>query len=110
MLFAETRLAAGAQVELLLALPFERFIVRSVAEPGTDWETRFRAVARQSIVRQLDLEGLDDHTRAHPFGVLNAWLIEEAVAMASPHSPRILLLWDGHPSLLGSRRFRATCP
>jgi hypothetical protein len=98
LLFAEACLAAGARVELLLALPFEQFIARSVAEPSTDWEARFRVVACQSIVRELDLDGADDHTRAHPFGVLNAWLIEEAVALASPAPPRILVVWDGRPS------------
>lgn len=98
VLFAEACLAAGAEVELLLALSIEEFIDRSVALPGTDWEDRFRAVARQSIVRQLDLNGHDGETRAHPFGEFNAWLIEESLALAFPRSPRILVLWDGLPA------------
>ena len=98
VIFAEACLAVGAQVELLLALPLREFIARSVAEHGTDWEDRFRAVARRSTIRQLDLEDANDHTRAHPFGVLNAWLLDEAVTRAAPNSPHILVLWDGYPS------------
>lgn len=101
LLFAEACLASGAAVELLLALPVEEFITRSVAAPGTEWEERFRAVARQSTLRQLDLSNHNDNTRAHPFAMFNAWLIEEAVALAFPDRPRILVLWDGRPSVFG---------
>jgi hypothetical protein len=101
LLFAEACLAIGAAVELLLALPIEEFIGRSVAVPGTNWERRFRAAARRSTVRQLDLNHHDKETRAHPFGEFNAWLIEEAVARAFPDRPRVLVVWDGRPSESG---------
>lgn len=98
LLFAEASLTAGAEVELLLALPVEQFIARSVAAPGTDWEERFRAVLRQSDVRVLSLDAVDAYTRAHPFGVFNGWLLDEASALAAPNLPRLLVLWDGIPS------------
>lgn len=98
LLFAEACLMAGADVILLLALPVDAFIARSVAVPGTDWEERFRAVLRKSDVRLLSLDGADDETRAHPFGFFNQWLIDEAIALAAPSSPRLLVLWDGTPS------------
>ena len=101
LLFAEACLAIGAVVELLLALPIEEFIKRSVAVPGTNWERRFHAAARQSTVRQLDLNHHDEDACAHPFGEFNAWLIEEAIARAFPDRPRVLVLWDGRPSESG---------
>jgi len=101
LLFAEACLAIGAVVELLLALPIEEFIKRSVAVPGTNWERRFHAAARQSTVRQLDLNHHDEDACAHPFGEFNAWLIEEAIARAFPDRPRMLVLWDGRPSESG---------
>lgn len=101
LLFAEACLVADAKVELLLALPYEEFIARSVAEPDTDWEARFRAVAHRSRVRVIDLKNSDESTPTSPFGLLNQRLLEEAIALAAPDQPKILVLWDSIPSESG---------
>lgn len=98
LLFAEACLRTRAQVILLLALPIEAFIERSVRLPGTTWESRFHTMASQSTVSIVDEQPLCISRETNPFARCNDCLITMAVELSRPREPFVLLLWDGHPS------------
>lgn len=101
LLFAEACLRANAHVLLLLALPMDEFIERSVRIPGTAWETRFRAVANKSIILAVDQQAICASTEKNPFARCNDCLITLSVALAAPREPLVLLVWDRKPSKPG---------
>jgi hypothetical protein len=98
LLAAEAALARGAAVALLLALPAEEFLDRSVRlEPGAadEWEERFRTVLERSDVRVQDdklgpLAGGENR-----FARNNQWCLAFARAAAPAGGLRALLVWNG---------------
>lgn len=94
ILFAELCLARGANLRLLIALPEEEFLARSVRLDGGDWERRyFRLRERCETWVQHErlgpaLEGIS------PFARNNLWVIETGEAEAPPERLFALLVWD----------------
>lgn len=98
ILAAEAALERGAAVALLLALPVEEFLDRSIrlerGVPDT-WERRFRALLERAEVRiQEDELGppAEDENR---FARNNRWTFEYARARAGGKPLLGLLVWDG---------------
>jgi hypothetical protein len=85
---AEAARARGAALRLVLALPPDEFVARSVALPGTDWERRFRALLAEADVEVID--GPDDDG---VFARTNTRII--AVARAIDDRPHAVVVWDG---------------
>jgi hypothetical protein len=98
LLFAEACLKQGADLRLMMALPVEEFIDRSVRQPGTAWEARFRALLPRSELGFFP-EPFEPGPggRSH-FARFNDWLIAEAEKESEPGEPLVLLLWDGQPN------------
>jgi hypothetical protein len=94
VLFAETCLALGARVRLLLPMSVEAFVKRSVEGEG-DWERRFRALLDLADVRTQD-DGINVGPAESPFVQGNTELLIAAQVAAAPGIPSVLLLWDGH--------------
>lgn len=93
LIVSEQARALGARIVMSLAEPPDRFVVRSVALPGTDWAARFDAIRRDADVHVLPDEravGTSVHADT------NAWMIDEARARATEAlDPRVVIVWDG---------------
>jgi patatin-like phospholipase/acyl hydrolase len=101
IIIAELAMARGATVWLLLPLPLEEFIARSVRLEGSDWEQRFLRLHQASEV-------WFQHDELSPGGDVftrnNSWMLDTAVA-AAPELPAegtkaagkelfLLAVWD----------------
>lgn len=98
ILFAELCLARGARVRLLIALPEEEFLERSVRLDGGSWEGRYR-----ELRRRCETWFAHEHLGPVPEGISpfernNLWLIETAEAEAPPDRLHALLVWDERPT------------
>lgn len=98
ILFAEECVARGARMVLLIALPEEEFLERSVRLPHSDWESRYRALQAKCETRFQHKEWYDRHPGLDVFSRNNLWCIEMAVALVRPEAIRALLVWDGQPT------------
>ena len=93
LLAAEVALEQGANVTLLLALPPEHFIERSVrigSNDGGAWTERFHRVASRSRLGMPEASAVNED----PFERCNRWLLESAL-QANEDFVRVLLVWDG---------------
>lgn len=101
IIIAELAMLRGATVRLLLALPLEEFIARSVRSHGSDWEQRFLRLHETCQVR-FQYEELGSGSDV--FLRNNNWMLDMAVAEA-PELPAegnqpagkelfVLVVWD----------------
>ena len=80
-------MACGAAVQLVLAMPPDEF-KPTVALPGTDWATRFRAL----LVRaQVDV--VEAAEGGEIFEMTNERIVE--MARALDPDPHAVVVWDG---------------
>lgn len=96
ILFAELCLERGAWVRLLIALPDEQFIARSVRLPGTDWEKRYRRLRQRCETWHRPCGELPaPGTRSGPAMTdTNHWILATCRAEAAPDPFLALLVWD----------------
>lgn len=96
ILFAELCLDRCADVRLLLAMPEEQFVERSVRLPGTAWEARYRSlIERCEVWYRSDEPALAQPSDA--FDAVNRWILDTCHAEASPDRFYIMLVWDEVP-------------
>lgn len=98
ILFAEACLERGARVLLLIPLPEDQFLARSVAFADADWEARYRALRARCETRF-------QHTALGPpakgenaFERNNLWCLDTAYALVPSERVRAILVWDGKPA------------
>jgi hypothetical protein len=97
ILFAEACLECGARVLLLIALPENVFLERSVAFAGAGWEGRYRTL-RASCETRFQHEALGPPSRGEDaFERNNRWRLEVACALVPPERIHALLVWDERP-------------
>jgi hypothetical protein len=100
LLFAECCVALEAQVYLLIALPEEEFLRRSVHLEGADWEGRYFEVAKQSNVSKFFqedfLKDLSPELNAidNVFARNNLWMIHTALDAGATGELFAILVWD----------------
>jgi hypothetical protein len=94
ILFAECALDRGASVRLLLALPPEQFVQRSVVSPDGHWEERFHRLLPRCQVDVLP-EGWLGAGQSR-FELVNAWMLDEALRL--PGRVVAALVWDELPA------------
>ncbi len=102
LVFAELALDRGLRLRLLLPLPREDFLARSVRPvvDGERWCERFEAVeCRVEAADRLEADAVLGPLRADadPDDVFvrgNEWLLDAAAASGAP-STMLLCLWDG---------------
>jgi hypothetical protein len=99
ILFAESCLERGARILLLIALPEEEFLDRSVILNGDNWEERYLALRNHPNV-----ETRFQHERGKPvaeglsaFESNNLWIIDTAREVANPEKLYAVLVWDEEP-------------
>lgn len=97
ILFAELCLERGAWVRLLVPLPDEQFIARSVRLPGTNWEQRYLRLRERCETwhwRERAFTGSHSETE---MGMerTNRWILDTCRAEAAPERFFVLLVWDG---------------
>ena len=98
IIFAEECLKLATRVVLLIALPEEEFLARSVRLPASDWETRYRALRDRCETHFQHEEWADRHPDVDVFSRNNIWCLEKAYAMVSPENVFGLLVWDERPT------------
>ena len=100
LLFSEAMLRRGAALELLLPLPEEEFVARSVdfkkasSSVPDRWRERFQAVRRQRSVRT---SVMPDSKSDEPDGVFercNLWMLERALSFGAD-KVRFICVWNG---------------
>lgn len=100
LLFAECCVALGAQVDLLISLPEEEFLRRSVHLEGADWEGRYFEVAKKSNVCKFfqedffkdfspELKAIDN-----VFARNNLWMLHTALNAVGSGELFAVLVWD----------------
>jgi hypothetical protein len=100
LLFAACCVAVGAQVYLLIPLPEEKFLKRSVHLEGADWESRYFELTRNCNVSRFFLEDfLKDSSSElaaidNIFAKNNLWIISTALATMSLGNLFAILVWD----------------
>ncbi len=102
LLFAEQALDRGLRLRLLLPLPREVFLARSVRPvvDGERWCERFVAVERRvDVADRLEADVVlgplpADADPDDAFARCNAWLLD-AAAESGTEFPVLLCLWDG---------------
>jgi hypothetical protein len=100
ILFAECCVELGAQVHLLIPLPQEEFLRRSVHLEDTDWEARYFALIRHrhvSIYFQEDFfKNFSEEICAldNVFARNNLWIIETARKTVQSDHLFAMLVWD----------------
>jgi len=98
ILFAEECTKRGASVIMLIALPEEEFLERSVRLPKSDWEARYRTLRARCETHFQHEEWPDRHPELDVFSRNNLWCIEKALSLASPRDVYAVLVWDGQPA------------
>jgi len=94
ILFAEECIRRGTRVLLLIPLPEEEFLERSVRLPGSDWEARYRALRARCETHFQHEEWSGRYPELDAFSRNNLWCIEMAASLAAPESIHALLVWD----------------
>jgi hypothetical protein len=100
LLFAECCVEIGAQVYLLIALPEEEFLRRSVHLEGADWESRYFEVAKKSNVfkffQEDFLEDFSPELKAidNVFARNNLWMLHTALDAGGIGELFAILVWD----------------
>jgi hypothetical protein len=100
LLFAECCVALGAQVYLLIALPEEEFLRRSVHLEGADWEDRYFEVAKNAKVFKFFQEDLFKKFSPeliaidNVFARNNLWMLNTALASMGSDGLFAVLVWD----------------
>jgi hypothetical protein len=100
LLFAECCVALGAQVYLLIALPEEEFLRRSVHLEGADWEDRYFEVAKNAKVFKFFQEDfLKDFSPElnaidNVFARNNLWMLHTAHDAVRTGELFAILVWD----------------
>jgi hypothetical protein len=100
LLFAECCVALGAQVYLLIALPEDEFLRRSVHLEGANWESRYFEVAKKPNVSKFfqedflknfspELNAIDNI-----FARNNLWMIHTALDFSGKGELFAILVWD----------------
>lgn len=98
ILFAEACLERGAPVILLIALPEDKFLGRSVTFADADWEKRYRALRGRCETR-FQHEALGPPANGeNVFERNNLWCLELARSLAPPERIHALLVWDEKPA------------
>jgi hypothetical protein len=94
ILFAEACLERGARVLLLIALPEDAFLERSVAFAGAGWEARYRALRARCETR-FQHEALGPPARGEDaFERNNRWRLDTAYELVPSDRICALLVWD----------------
>jgi hypothetical protein len=97
ILFAEACLARGARVTLLIPLPEEAFLEKSVSFADADWEERYRALRARCETR-FQHEALGPPANGeNVFERNNLWCLEVARSLVPPERIHALLVWDEKP-------------
>lgn len=95
ILFAEACLERGARVLLLVPLPEEEFLERSVRFADADWEARYRRLRARCETR-FQREALGPPAQGEdPFERNNLWCLDTAAALAPADRIHAILVWDG---------------
>jgi hypothetical protein len=98
IVFAEACMARGARVVLLIPLPEEAFLEKSVRFADADWEPRYRAL-RASCETRFQHEALGPPAKGeNVFERNNLWCLDEAYALAAPDRVHAILVWDEKPT------------
>ena len=94
ILFAEACLERGVRVLLLIALPEDIFLERSVRFADADWEARYRTL-RASCETRFQHEVLGPMPEDEDaFERNNLWCLETAYALVPPERVQSILVWD----------------
>jgi hypothetical protein len=97
ILFAEACLERGARVMLLIPLPEDQFLAKSVGFADSDWEERYRALRARCETR-FQHEALGTAANGeNVFERNNLWCLEVARSLVPPARIHALLVWDGKP-------------
>lgn len=94
ILFAELCLSMGAWVRLLIALPDDEFIPRSVHLPGTDWDQRYLRLREQCETWHWPRDANMAPTSRATMDRTNHWILKTCREEAAPGHFRTLLVWD----------------
>jgi hypothetical protein len=98
ILFAEACLERGARVLLLIPLPEDAFLKKSVALADADWEARYRALRARCETR-FQHEVLGPPAGGEDvFERNNLWCLEVARSLVPPQRIHALLVWDEMPA------------
>jgi hypothetical protein len=94
ILFAEACLERGAQMLLLIPLPENEFLKRSVAFADADWEARYRTLRARCETR-FQHEALGPPAKGeNVFERNNLWCLDTAYARVRPEHVHAILVWD----------------
>jgi hypothetical protein len=97
ILFAEACLERGARVMLLIPLPEDMFLQRSVTFADADWESRYRALRARCETR-FQHEALGPPAeREDVFERNNRWCLDTAYALVPSERVHAILVWDEKP-------------
>jgi hypothetical protein len=100
LLFAECCVALGAQVYLLIALPEEEFLRRSVHLEGADWEGRYFELAKKpNVFKFFQEDFLKDFSPElnaidNVFAKNNLWMLHTALDASRTGELFAILVWD----------------
>ena len=97
ILFAEECVKRGLRVTMLIPLPEEEFLEQSVRLPGSDWETRYRALRRVCESRFQHAELGPPAAGENVFERNNLWCLDVARSLVPPQRIQALLVWDEQP-------------
>jgi hypothetical protein len=98
ILFAEACLERGARVLLLIPLPEEMFLKKSVAFADADWEARYRAL-RAKCEARFQHEALGPPAEGeNVFERNNLWCLDTARALVPSDRVHAILVWDEKPT------------
>jgi hypothetical protein len=100
LLFAECCVALGAQVYLLIALPEEEFLNRSVCLEGANWEGRYFELAKKpNVFKFFQEDFLKDFSPElneidNVFARNNLWMLHTAIDAGGTGELFAILVWD----------------
>jgi hypothetical protein len=94
ILFAEACLERGARVMLLIPLPENAFLEKSVAFADADWESRYRSLRARCETR-FQHEALGPPAEGeNVFERNNLWCLDTAYSLVPPERVHAILVWD----------------
>lgn len=98
ILFAEACLERGAKVTLLIPLPEDAFLEKSVAFADADWEKRYRDLRARCETR-FQHEALGPPAKGeNVFERNNLWCLDTAYSLVPPERVHAILVWDEKPT------------